>query len=81
MHHKFAPSSFLQKIFLQEINNGHAGPPDIFQGKMSELMGFLENAQANLDDLLCISRNSLKDHLEYWTRSQTTSGCGLKSQR
>jgi hypothetical protein len=39
---------------------GIAGSPDIFQGKMSELMESLEYGQAYLDDLLCISRNSLK---------------------
>jgi hypothetical protein len=36
----------------------------IFQGKMSELMESLGYVQAYLDDLLCISRNSLEDHLE-----------------
>jgi hypothetical protein len=43
---------------------GIAGSPDIFQGNMSELMKSLEYVQAYLDDLLCISRNSLEDHLE-----------------
>jgi hypothetical protein len=43
---------------------GIAGSSDIFQGKMSELMGSLEYVQAYLDNLLCISRSSLKDHLE-----------------
>ncbi len=42
---------------------GIAGSPDIFQGKMSELMKSLEYVQAYLHDLLCISRNSLQDHL------------------
>jgi hypothetical protein len=41
-----------------------AGSPDIFQGKMSELMGCLEYIKAYLDDLLCISKLSLEDHLE-----------------
>jgi hypothetical protein len=31
---------------------------------MSELMEDLEYVQAYLDDLLCISRSSLEDHLE-----------------
>jgi hypothetical protein len=31
---------------------------------MSELMESLEYVQAYLDELLCISRNSLEDHLE-----------------
>ncbi len=43
---------------------GIAGSPDIFQGKMSELMEFLEYVRAYLDDLLCISKLSLEDHLE-----------------
>ncbi len=43
---------------------GIAGSPDIFQGKMSELMEFIEYVQAYLDDLLCISRSSLEDYLE-----------------
>jgi hypothetical protein len=41
-----------------------AGSPDIFQRKMPELMEDLEHVQAYLDDLLCISRSSLEDHLE-----------------
>jgi hypothetical protein len=40
------------------------GSPDFFQGKMSELIESLEYVQAYLDDLLCISRSSLEDHLE-----------------
>jgi hypothetical protein len=43
---------------------GIAGSPDIFQGKMSELMELLEYVRAYLDDLLCISRNGLEDHLD-----------------
>jgi hypothetical protein len=43
---------------------GIAGSPDIFQGKMSELMKSLEYEGAYLDDLLCISKLSLEDHLE-----------------
>jgi hypothetical protein len=41
-----------------------AGSPDIFQGKMLELMESLEYVQVYLDDLLCISMSSLEDHLE-----------------
>ncbi len=41
-----------------------AGFPDIFQGKMSELMESLEFVRAYLDNLLCISKLSLEDHLE-----------------
>ncbi len=41
-----------------------AGSPHIFQSKMLELMEDLEYVRAYLDDLLCISRSSLEDHLE-----------------
>ncbi len=43
---------------------GIAGSPDIFQGKMSELMESLEYVRAYLDNLLCISKLSLEDHLK-----------------
>ncbi len=43
---------------------GIAGSPDIFQGKMSELMESLEYVRAYLDDPLCIFKLSLEDHLE-----------------
>ncbi len=43
---------------------GIAGSPDIFQEKMSELMETLEYVRAYLDDLLCISKLILGDHLE-----------------
>ncbi len=43
---------------------GIAGSPDIFQGRMLELMETLEYVRAYLDDLLCISKNNLEDHLE-----------------
>ncbi len=41
-----------------------AGSPDIFQGKMSELMESLEFVRVYFDNLLCISKLSLEDHLE-----------------
>ncbi len=41
-----------------------AGSPDIFQEKMSALMETLEYVRAYLDDILCISKLSLEDHLE-----------------
>ena len=37
--------------------------PDIFRAKMSELMVTLEFVQAYIDDLLCITKGSLDDHL------------------
>ncbi len=43
---------------------GIAGSPDIFQSKMTELMESLEYVRAYIDNLLCISRGSLEDHLE-----------------
>ncbi len=43
---------------------GIAGSPDIFQEKMSELMETLEYVRAYLDDLLCISKLSVEDHLD-----------------
>jgi hypothetical protein len=43
---------------------GIAGSPEIFQGKILELMESFEFVQAYLDDLLCISKGSLEDHLE-----------------
>jgi hypothetical protein len=41
-----------------------AGSSDIFQGKMSELIESLEFVRAQLDNLLCIFKLSLEDHLE-----------------
>ncbi len=52
------------KYFLKQLPIGIAGSPDIFQGKMLELMESLEFVRAYLDDLLCISKLSLEDHLE-----------------
>jgi hypothetical protein len=43
---------------------GIAGSPVIFQEKMSELMESLEFVRGYLDDLLCISKLSLEDHLD-----------------
>ena len=43
---------------------GIAGSPDIFQAKMSELMVALEFIRTYLDDLLCITKASLDDHLD-----------------
>ncbi len=51
-------------IFPWALLMGIAGSPDIFQSKMSELMEDLEYVQAYLDNLLCIFRSSLEDHLK-----------------
>ena len=42
---------------------GIACSRDIFQAKMSELMVALEFVRAYIDDLLCITKGSLDDHL------------------
>ena len=42
---------------------GVACSPDIFQAKMSELMATLEFIRTYIDDLLCITKGSLDDHL------------------
>jgi hypothetical protein len=42
---------------------GVACSPDIFQARMSELMATLEFVRTYLDDILCISKGSLEDHL------------------
>jgi hypothetical protein len=52
------------KYSYKRLQIGIAGSPDFFQAKMIELMESLEYVGAYIDDLLCISRNSLKDHLE-----------------
>ncbi len=52
------------KYSYKRLPMGIAGSPDIFQSKMTELMEDLEYVRAYLDDLLCISRSSLEDHLK-----------------
>jgi hypothetical protein len=44
---------------------GVATSPNIFQAKMSQsqLMSTLEFVRAYIDDLLCITKGSLEDHL------------------
>jgi hypothetical protein len=37
--------------------------PHIFQAKISELMATLEFVKAYIDDLLCITKGDLDDHL------------------
>ncbi len=53
-----------RKYSYKRLPMGIAGSPDIFQEKVLELMGTLEYVRAYLDDLLCISKFSLEDHLE-----------------
>jgi hypothetical protein len=52
------------KYSYKRLPMGIAGSPDIFQGKMLELIKSLEFVRAYLDDLLCISKLSLEDHQE-----------------
>jgi hypothetical protein len=52
------------KYSFKRLPMGIAGFPDIFQEKMPELMEFLEFVRSYLDDLLCISKLSLEDHLD-----------------
>jgi hypothetical protein len=53
-----------EKYSYKQLLMGIAGSPDIFQDKMLELIESLEYVQAYLDDLLCIFRSSLEDHLK-----------------
>jgi hypothetical protein len=64
----FPWGKYSYKRLLMDI----AGSTDIFQSKMSELMEDLEYVQAYLDDLLCISRSSLEDHLKNLKRYSGT---------
>ena len=60
---------------------GVACSPDIFQAKMSELMATLEFVRTYLDDLLCISKGNLDDHLAKLRKSpHQVAECGLESQ-
>jgi hypothetical protein len=52
------------KYTYKQLPMGIAGSPDIFQGKMLELMESLEYVRAYLDDLLGISKLSFEGHLE-----------------
>jgi hypothetical protein len=64
MHSKSAQSSSLGAILLQEITNGNSRFFRLFSSKKMELMESLEYVKACIDDLLCISKNSLEDHLK-----------------
>ena len=43
---------------------GFGGSADIFQAQMMDLMACLEYIQAYIDDLLCITRGTLDDHID-----------------
>ena len=64
MHLESARLFFLGKYSYKQLPTGVAGSPEIFQSKMSELMMALEYVRTYLDDLLIISKSTLKDHLQ-----------------
>ena len=49
---------------------GIAGSPDIFQAKLSELMGTLQFIHAYIDDLFCITLANLDDKLQKLNKNQ-----------
>jgi hypothetical protein len=51
------------KYFNERLTMGIAGSPDFFQARMMGLMESLEYVHAYIDGLLCISWNSLEDHV------------------
>jgi transposase InsO family protein len=52
------------KYEYQRLPMGLCNSPDIFQEKMSSLMQDLEYVRAYIDDLLVITTDTLKDHLD-----------------
>jgi hypothetical protein len=64
MHPKSEPLSFCGENIHTSNYQWVLQVLQTFPRKMSELMESLEYARAYLDDLLCISRSSLEDHLE-----------------
>ena len=56
---------FMGEYSYLRLPMGVAGSPDIFQAKMSKLMVALEFVITYLDDLLCITKASLDDHLNH----------------
>jgi Reverse transcriptase (RNA-dependent DNA polymerase) len=49
---------------MQQLPMGLCSSPDIFQEKMSELFDGLEFVRTYINDLLCLTKGSFKDHLE-----------------
>ena len=52
------------KYEYQRLPMGLCNSPDIFQERMSTLMGDLEYVRTYIDDLLCITNSTWDDHLE-----------------
>ncbi len=55
----------LTKYSSLRLHMGIAGSPNILQAKMSKLMVALEFVRTYLDDLLCITKASLDNHLDH----------------
>jgi len=53
-----------RKYSYHMLKMGFAGPADIFQSKLLVLMAALEFVKIYIDNLLCITRASLDDHLK-----------------
>ncbi len=61
-----------------------SGSADIFRAEMIDLMGTLEYVQAYIDDLLCITRGTLEDHLdklEQVLRRIRNAGCKVNAAK
>ena len=79
MHLKSAQLFSLGENTHKCLPMGVADSPDIFQGKMSELMRALEYVKTYIDDILIISKSNLKDHLEkLWVVLTKLRSAGLK---
>ena len=52
------------KFEYQRLPQGICNGPDVFQEKMSELFDGFEYVRAYIDDLLILTKDSFKDHLE-----------------
>jgi len=66
MHPKSAPSFFHGgEVFLPQVTNGYSRFSRLFQAKMSKLMVALEFVRTYLDDLLCITKASLVNHIDH----------------
>ena len=59
-----------RKCFYLKLRMGISSSPDILQAKLSELMVAMEIIHAYIDDLICIKRTNLDDHLQKLDRNQ-----------
>ena len=67
------------KYEYQQLPMGLCNLPDIFQDKMSELMEGLNFVRTYIDDLLCLTKGTFKDHLEKLERAfASLSRAGLR---